>query len=173
MQFLNQALEYATRMDSDDSVGKVALAHPENLKQCIMLAEREGKHRAHVMLLLIMAAQSGDKEILSHLYLKPAYEDNTELLSLVHCGLFSINVSINVPIEIARQSNQIQVICELLMKTYVYPEEGYVFWISLQLRELHISLLQNIYWVKKLRLARNKLTTLPQEISEYLKQVCI
>ena len=171
VQFLNEALEFATQMDSDISVGKVALAGPVNFKQCIMLAEREGKHHAHVMLLMIMAAISGDKEILNHLHLEPAYEDYTELLSLVHCGLFSVNVSVNVPIEIAQQNNKIQVIDELLMKTNVNPEEGYVYWIGLQLRELYKSLLRKIYWVKKLRLARNKLTALPQEMGEYLKQV--
>ena len=174
VQFLNQALEFAAKLDSDINVAKVALARPANFKQCATLAETEEKHHAHVMLLLIMAALSGEREILNHLLLEPVHEikeENTEQLPLIHCGLFSVNVSINVPIEIAQQNNQVQVIDELLMKTNVYSEEGYVCWRGLQLRELNISLLSKIDWVKKLWLSRNKITSLPQEMGEYLKQV--
>ena len=175
MKFLNQALEFATQKDSDVNIGKIALAGPANIKQCIMLAERDRKHRAHVMLLMIMAALSGDKDILNRLSLEPVQnefeENNTELLSLVHCRLFSVNVSSKVPIEIAQQSNQIQITNELLMKTNVYPDEEYVCWRGLQLRELDISLLKKIHWVKKLGLSRNRITTLPQEMGMYLRQV--
>lgn len=183
VEFLNQALEFATWMDSDANVGKIALAHLGNIKHCIRLAEKEGKHHAYVMLSLVKAASSGDKEILNHLLLEPVSEeekfdiynyieeDKEEPLSFVHCGLCSVNVSSKVPIEIAQQSNQIIIVNELLMKTNVCPDEGYVYWVGLQLRAIDTALLREIYWVKKLRLCRNKLTTLPEELCDYLKQV--
>ena len=187
MQFLNQALEFATRMDSDVNIGKISLFHVENIKQCIELAEKEGKHRAHVMLSLIAAALSGNIESLNHLSLEPGSkeekevitfkliymeeDDNNEPLSLIHCGLFSVDVSSKVPIEIAQQSNQIKIVNELLLRTNVYPDEGYVYWVGLQLRAIDIALLREIYWVRKLRLSRNKLTTLPEELGDYLYQV--
>ena len=40
VQFRNQALEFATRMDSDLSVGKlIALAHPTNIIKCLKFAK--------------------------------------------------------------------------------------------------------------------------------------
>ena len=159
-------------MDSDAYVGKVALAHPENIKYCIKLAEREGKHRAYAMLLLITVVRSGNKEILNHLLLEPHHEAySNEPSSYVYCRRFSVYIPINVPIMIAQQSNQIQVTNELLMNTNVRRIEGYVHWRGLQLHKLSISLIRKIYWVKRLILSRNKLTTLPQKMGEYLKQV--
>ena len=69
------------------------------------------------------------------------------------------------------QSNQIQVMNKFLMKENVYPDEGHVHWRGLQLCHVDTSLLREIYWVKKLNLSRNKLTTLPEELGDYLKQV--
>ena len=151
-------------MDSGISVGKIALVHPENIKQCIKLAEREKKHHAHAMLLMIMAALSGDSEILNNLSLTA---DEYGL----YCDKFSVYVRSNEPIKIAQQNNQIQVMNELLMKTDVCPDEGYVYWTELQLCELDISLLRKISWVRKLRLSRNSFTNLPKEMYEYLTQV--
>lgn len=174
-KFLNQALEFATQMDSASNVGKVVLVCPWpsniNLKQCIMLAEREEKHHAHAMLLLVTTALSGVMEILHQISFEPAEEHRNA--AVVHCynDLFSVNVSTRVPIEIAQQSNQNQVMNKLLMMTDVYPDEGNICWEGLQLQKLDLSLLMKIYWVQNLILSRNKLTTLPQEISEYLQQV--
>ena len=164
--FLNQALEFAIRMDSVVNIGKVALAFPSNvnLKPCIMLAEREEKHHAHAMLLLISAALSGDNEILN--YLSLIVVDNG-----LYCDRCSVYVRSNEPIKIAQQNDQVQVMHELLMKTNVYPDEGYVCWKELQLCKLNISLLRRISWVRQLTLSQNSLTTLPKEMCKYLTQV--
>ena len=174
-KFLSQALEFAIRMDSASDVGKVALvcSWPSNinLEQCIVLAEREEKHHAHTMLLLVTAALSGVKEILHQISFEPAKEHRNAAVVCCCSDLFSVNVSTRVPIEIAQQNNQIQVMNELLMMTDVYPDEGYICWGGLQLQKLDLSLLMRISWVRKLILSRNKLTILPQEINEYLQQV--
>ena len=173
VQCLNQTLELATRMDSYINVCKIALAHPTNIAECIKIAERMEKHHAHAMLLLIKVALSGDIKILNHLVLESVqyYRYKEDLLPLVYCGLLYVTVSSNVPIEIARQNNQTQLMHELVMKTNVYPEEGYIYWIGLQLHELSVLLLERIYWVKNLWLSRNKLATLPDDIDKYLNQV--
>ena len=179
VEFLNQALEFATRIDSDVNIGVISLFHVENIGQCIKLAEKEGKHRAYVMLSLIAAALSGNKASINHLLLKSAswkgnylekYNDNDPLL-LTHCGLYSVDVSCKVPIEIAQQNNQTEIVNELLLRMNVCPEEGYVYWVGLQLQAVDVALLQEIHWVKKLTLARNKLATLPEEMEYYLQQV--
>ena len=166
VQFLNQALEFATRMDGDVNIGAISLFHVENIKQCIELAEREGKHRAYVMLSLIAAALSGNKESINHLSLKPGENEDS-----VHCDLLSVDVSSKVPIEIAQQSDQIKIVNQFLLRTNVCPDEGYVYWVGLQLQAVGVALLREIHWVRKLRLARNKLTTLPEELKYYLRQV--
>ena len=176
VQFLNQALEFATLMDSDVNIGTISLFHVGNNNDCIQLAKREGKHRAYVMLSLIAAALSGNIENINRLSLKPYLEKYNEYelddpLSLVHCDLFSIDVSSKVPIEITQQSDQIKVVNELLLRTNVCPNEGYVYWVGLQLQAVDVALLQEIHWVRKLRLARNKLTTLPENLEYCLQQV--
>ena len=174
-KFLSQALEFATQMDSASNVSKVALVCPWpsniNLKQCIVLAEREEKHHAHAMLLLVTAALSGVQEILHQISFEPAEEYRNVAVVCCCSDPFSVNISTRVPIEIAQQNNQNQVMNELLMMTGVYPDKGYICWKGLRLQKLNLSLLMNIYWVQNLILSRNKLTSLPQEISEHLQQV--
>ena len=193
VHLLNQALEFATWMDNDVSIGKISLFHVENINYCIKLAKKEGKHHAYVMLSLIAAALSGNKECLNHLSLESVPEEKNNLfklvyfhgfdddlgfmvdvdepLSLMHCGLFSVDVSSKVPIEIAQQKDQNKIVHELLLKTNVCPDEGYVCWVGLQLQAVDTELLQEIHWVKKLRLDRNKLTTLPENLDDCLQQV--
>ena len=50
-------------------------------------------------------------------------------------------------------------------------EEGTVYWHGLRLLVLDVSWLRKIYWVKRLRLARNGFKQLPNEMGTYLKQV--
>ena len=174
VHFRNKALEFATRLDSDVNVGKiVALAQPTNIIKCIEFAQTREKRHALAMFLLIEAIASGDQEAVNCLLLKPIKYINCseDVLPLTCCSSLSVTISTNVPIEIARRFNQPHLMYEVLMKTNVYPKEGYVYWIGLQLRELSPSLIKGINWVKHLRLSRNKLTTLPNVIGKYLKQV--
>ena len=174
VQFRNQALEFATRMDSDVSVGKIiALAQPTNIVKCIEFAKTKKKLHALAMFLLIEAVASGDQEAVNCLLLKPTQYINysEDVLPLTYCSTLSVTISSYVPIEIARRFNQPHLMYEVLMKTNVYPKEGYICWIGLQLRELCPSLVDRINWVKYLRLSRNKFTTLPYVIGIFLKQV--
>ena len=86
-------------------------------------------------------------------------------------AVLSGNISTVVPIEIARHNGQNQVREELLLKTDVNQEEGYVYWHGLRLLSLDITWLKKIAWVKKLRLTRNGFMSLPPEMGLYLKQV--
>ncbi len=81
------------------------------------------------------------------------------------------NVSTVVPIEIARRANNGAVREELLLRTDVNQEEGSVYWHGLRLTNLDLSWFEKISWVKKLRLARNGLKSIPKEIGGYLRQV--
>ena len=86
--------------------------------------------------------------------------------------MISGSVSTVVPIEIARRHQNNDIRKELLLHTDVNQEEGSVYWHGLRLLHLDISLVRKIHWVKYLRLARNGLRVIPNELGNYLKQVC-
>ena len=86
--------------------------------------------------------------------------------------MISGNVSTVVPIEIARRAQNNDIREELLLHTDVNQEKGSVYWHGLRLLHLDISWVRKIHWVKYLRLARNGLRVIPNELGNYLKQVC-
>ena len=163
--------------DNPINVGKLVVKGATELLSCLQYAKDENKPQAEAMLLLIIAAQTGDKAIVQKLFAEPApglqnqqdYEDDA--FRDVQKAVLSGNISTVVPIEIARRNGQSQVREELLLKTDVNQEEGYVYWHGLRLLSLDITWLRKIAWVKKLRLARNGFKSLPPEMATYLKQV--
>ena len=176
---LNRALVAASKNDNHYNIGKLIVKGATNLEDCLKIAKEEKKPHARAMILLVKAAQTGNKAIVQKLFGETAvglenprdYSDDS--FSDVQKGVLSGKVSTVVPIEIARRNGQAAVREELLLKTDVNQEEGYVYWHGLRLLHLDISWLRKIHWVKKLRLARNGFKNLPPEMGTYLKQVCV
>ena len=174
---LDRALKAAVKNDDHSNIGKLVVKGAKELHSCLQYAKDEKKPHARAMLLLIIAAQIGDKAIVQKLFGEPApglqnkqdYEDDA--FGDVQKAVLSGNISTVVPIEIARRNGQSQVREQLLLKTDVNQEEGYVYWHGLRLLYLDLTWLRRIYWVKKLRLARNGFKSLPPEMGTYLKQV--
>ena len=174
---LDRALRVAVKNDSHLNVSKLVLKGAKVLQECLKYSKEENKPHARAMLLLIIGAQTGDKAIIHKLFGEPApdlqnkqdYEDDG--FRQVQEAVLSGNISTVVPIEIARRNGQSQVREELLLKTDVNQEKGYVYWHGLRLLKVEISWLRKISWVKKFQLARNSLKTLPLEMGAYLKQV--
>ena len=94
-------------------------------------------------------------------------EDNLEELQAAIAGG---NIRTVIPIEISRRNNASAVREELLLRTDVDKDSGVVLWFGLCLKQLEIFWLRKIYWVKKLRLARNEFSSLPPQMGSYLKQ---
>lgn len=174
-QFFKEALRAAIEMDSDMNVGHLASSGPIDIHDCIKFAEKEGKSHARTLLLLILAAQTGDMNVLSQLRLetvdKEHFGDAESKSPLVHSSQLLVNVSPTVPIEIAHRKGHSQVREEMIMKTNVYPEEKRVHWSGMQLKELEFSWMSRISWVERLKLDRNELMALPNELGQYLQQV--
>ena len=174
---LDRALKVAVKNDNHVNVGKLVVKGAKELQSCLQYAKDKKKPHARAMLLLIIAAQTGDKEIVRKVFAEPApglqnkqdYEDDA--FGDVQKAVLSGKISMIIPIEIAGRNGQSQVREELLLKTDVNQEEGYVYWHGLRLLQLDIAWLRKIAWVKKLRLARNGFKSLPPEIATYLKQV--
>ena len=96
---------------------------------------------------------------------------NDDNFSDVQKAIISGQVSTIVPIEIAR-CYQNPIVCEeLLLRTNVDLKEGSVYWNDLHLLVVDLSWIRKIQWVKRLRLAGNGFSSIPNEIGGYLKQV--
>ena len=172
-QFFKEALRAAIEMDSDVNIGYLALSGPIDIYECIKFAEKEGKSHARASLMLILAAQTGDMDVLTQLHLKTVDKESfgESKFPLIHSSLLLVNISPTVPIEIAHKNGHLQVREEMIMKTNVYPEEKKVHWSGMQLKELDVSWMSRISWVERLKLDRNGLTVLPSELGQYLQQV--
>lgn len=173
-QFFKEALRAAIEMDSDVNVGYLTLSTQFNIPKYVDLAQREGKPRARTLLMLVMAAQTGDMEVLNQLDLKEEDRESSggeKKTPQVHSLQLQVSVSPIAPIETAHRSGHFQLRDELTIRTNVYPEEKSVHWSGLQLKEVNVSLMSRISWVEQLKLDRNRLTVLPVEIGQYLQQV--
>ena len=178
--YLNRALEAAVKNDDHVSVGKLVLHGSTNISECLRYAKDARKPRARAMLLLIKAAQTGDVAIVQKVFgeheaapgLKHPQDYEDDGFRDVQEVALSLDNLTRVPMEIARCKQYYHSMREqLLFRTDVNMEEGYVYWHGLQLLQIEISWLRKIAWVKKLRLARNGLKSLPPEIGTFLKQV--
>ena len=172
--YLNQAMLAAVKNDNHSNIGKLVLHGSRNIFECLRYAGYANKPHARAMLLLIKAAQTGDIALVQKVFSEPVTVllDKEQCLDDLYYDFFKgQEPALSVPIEIARRYGNGRVREELLLKSNVNQEEGYVYWNDLRLLHLDISLLRKIPWVKKLMLARNRLRNLPPEIGSYLKQV--
>ena len=177
----NRALVVATRNDNHHNIGKLILKGATNLVECLEIATVEKKPHSRAILLLIRASISGNKNVVKKLFNDPTAnvskldpkEFNDDQFPDVQRAVLSGKVSTVVPIEIARLKGNANVREELLIRTDVNQEEGYIYWHGLRLLSLESSWLRKISWVKQLRLARNGFKSLPPEMGMYLKQVYI
>ena len=172
---MNRALMAATKNDDYFLIVELVKKGADNLDECLDSAQTKIKPHAHAMLLLIKAASSGDKALLQKLFGESVDKSDDSYdpagFTNVQMAVLSGKVSAMVPIEIARRNGHLQVWEELLFKIGVNQEERYVHWREMGLVQLEVSLLRKIGWVKRLRLARNDLQTLPDDMGNYLKQV--
>lgn len=174
---LNRALLAAVRNNNHVIVGKLVLVGARNMEEALTVAREEHKHHSRGMLLLGKAAQENDIALLRKLFGEPStevgseelYDDSgfKEVQGIVSRG----EVMTIVPMEIARKSGNAGLREELLVHTDVNKKEGAVKWHGLRLLSIEPTVMQRIPWVKKLKLSRNALQSLPATIGVYLTKV--
>ena len=173
---INHALLAAVESGSPSNVGKLILRGATNIDEALAKSRKEKQHAVTATLLIIEAAIENDKILVLKLYGENVNEDTKiplteeDDLAELQAAVATNNIKTVVPIEIARRHNAGAVREELLLKTDVDKDTGVVLWFGLRLTQLEISWLRRIYWVKKLRLARNEFSSLPSEMGSYLKQ---
>ena len=174
---LSRCLISAVKNDNSVNIGKLVVKGARDYHQCLELATKEKKPKARAMLMLIIAASTGDVTIVQHLYGETVEdsslckdwfldEDFGEVQQIVQNGV----VSTVVAIEIARRCGNPHVREALVLKTDVEEEEGVVSWHGLRLLRIEESWLEKISWVKTLRLARNGLRVLSDNMGNNLRQ---
>lgn len=159
-------------------MGKLIVKGADNFQECLELASNPADHKPHAraMLLLVKSAREGNRSLVLRLFGEGSHNQDTsefsdEAFKDVQKVVIDGKVSTVVPIEIARRSGNTAVREELLLRTDVKQQDGTVYWHGLRLLVLDVSWLRKIYWVQRLRLARNGFKTLPNEMGTYLKQV--
>ena len=177
--FFNSALLAAVQSGEcgkPSIISKLVLYGATNIDTALAESRPLKQYAVTAALLIIKAAMVNDKILVLKFYgeniqgdtkIPLAKEDNLEELQ---AAVASGNIRMVVPIEISRRSHASAVREELLLRTYVDKDSGVVLWFGLHLTQLEISWLRKIYWVKKLRLARNEFASLPPEMGNYLKQ---
>lgn len=76
-----------------------------------------------------------------------------------------------IPIQRAHHHKSEAVWEELLLHTDVNSDKGTVHWHGLRLLQLNLSWIKAVQWVRRFRLAKNGLRSIPNDIGRYLKQV--
>lgn len=166
---LPRALLAAVRRDDHISIGKLVTKGAQNLSEGLELAEKEGKHCALAILLLVTAAMRDDHSLVLRLFSQSSGAD--DIPGKVRVAVISRKVSTVVPIEIAQRKKHRATREELLLRTDVNQAEGFVDWHGLHPNELEVTWLRKISWVKQLHLARNGFRFLPVEIGSCLPHV--
>ena len=171
---LQTALLVAVEKNSAVNAGKIIIKGQDSLdiNAALIHATEVQSHAVHALLLLVKAAYDDDVNLVFTLY---GHYDNPLIsncdMHLVQLAIQKKQVSTAVPIEIARQKKRAAVREELLLRTDTNMAEGTVWWHGLCLKELEISWLKRIHWVRKLLLAENDFQTLPPQMGNYLIHV--
>ena len=174
---IDRALIAAVENGNHSNVAKLILRGASNIDKALEKSQRLRKNAVSAALLIIKAAMENDRILVLKLYgedvqglitkIPLSEENDLNELQQVVCNH---TIKTVVPIEIARQSGASAVREELLLRTDVDKESGTVLWFGLCLKQLEISWLRKIHWVRKLNLAQNEFVTLPLEMGSYLKQ---
>ena len=176
--FFNSALLVAVQSGEcgkPSIINKLVLYGATNIDTTLAESRLLKQYAVTATLLIIKAAMVNDIILVLKLYgeniqgdtkIPLTEQDNLEELQ---AAVASGYIRTIVPIEISRRSHASAVREELLLRTDVDKDSGIILWFGLHLTQLEISWLRKIYWVKKLRLARNEFTSLPLEMGSYLK----
>ena len=171
----NSALLAAVDSGSPSNAAKLILRGATNIDEALAKSRNLKQHEVTAALFIIKAAMVNDKILVLKLFGEnvqgetkiPLTEDDD--LTKLQAAVATNNIRTVAPIEISRRNNASAVREELLLRTDVDKNSSVVLWFGLRLTQLEISWLKRIYWVKKLRLARNEFTSLPSEMGNYLK----
>ena len=174
---INCALLAAVESDSPSNTGKLILHGATNIDEALEKSRKLHHHEVTAVLLITKAAMENDKTLVLRIYgeniqgqeIKIPFTEEDDLDEL-RVAMHSYKIEIRQLIEICKKYDCSVVKDELLLRTDVDKHSGVVLWLSLGLRQLEVSWLRKIEWVKYLILSKNKLITLPPSIGSYLKQ---
>ena len=173
---IDSAMLVAVNSGDPSNIGKLIFYGATNIDTALAESCQLKQYAVTATLLIIKAAIENDRILVLKLYGENVNGDTKiplteeDDLAKLQAAVATTNIRTVVPIEISRRNNAGAVREELLLRTGVDQDNGVVLWFGLRLTQLEISWLRKIYWVKKLRLARNEFSSLPPEMGSYLKQ---
>ena len=171
---LNSALLAAVESGSPNNVGELILHGATNIDLALTKSRSLKQPAVTAALLMIKAAMENDRILVLKLYGENFNGEKTKIplgddnLAELQAAVSSNNIETLIPIEISIKSKSLAVTEELLLRTDVDEGNKVVLWHYLGLRNLEVSLLNKIQWVKKLNLAHNYFISLPPEMGRHL-----
>jgi len=173
---INEALMAAVDTGNHGNVGKLIYRGATCIDEALEKSRTLKMYSVTATLLIVKAAMVDDWILVRTLYgenvldlpSKIPMTSRDNLSKLQNCVL-DRSFKTGVAIEMSRRNNAPKVREELLLRTGIDKEKGYVLWSGLQLTQLDISWLQKVNWVKELILDCNELSSLPTEIGTCLK----
>ncbi len=173
--YLDRCLLAATRNGNILNMIKIIIKGAANFDECLKVAQELNKPKAIAQLLLNLAANQGNRDLLLDLLSDPLacteHSYKQFMTPEVRKSAWSKEVSMVTPMRIARRQQHFLIQQDLMMKIGVDMKTSTILWHELRLSSLELSWLQSITWAKTLRLDRNVLGALPASIGFYLRAV--
>lgn len=174
-EYLDRCLLVATRNENIVNMLKIVIKGATNFDECLKVAHELNKPKAKTQLLLNLAAFKGNRDLLLDVLSDPSacteHSYKEFMTSEVRKSAQNKEVSMVMPMRIARRQKQFLIQQDLMMKISVDMKTSTILWHDLRLTSLELSWLQGITWVETLKLDRNFLGALPASIGFYLRAV--
>jgi len=157
---LNRALIAAVNTNNPILVGELVLRGADNVKDALIYSKSERKIQSTAMLLLLVAVTTDDNFLLTQLFdngpINHPLLANSPVTKVRHI-VASDTEFLNIPIEIARQKENVMVFHNLLLHSRV-TKCSKIDWHGHNLSNVDSVLFLEIPWVRHLILASTKLS---------------
>ena len=158
---LNRALIAAVNTNNPILVGELVLRGADNVKDALIYSKKERKVQSTAMLLLLVAVTTDDNFLLTQLFdngpINHPLLANSPVNKVRHIVITDTEF-LNIPIEIARQRENVMVFHNLLLHSRVTESTGKIDWHGHNLSNIDSVVFHEIPWVRHLILASTKLS---------------
>lgn len=141
-------------------VGELVLRGADNVKDALIYSKKERKVQSTAMLLLLVAVTNDDNFLLTQLFdngpINHPLLANSPVNKVRHIVATDTEF-LNIPIEIAKQRENVMVFHNLLLHSRVTESTGRIDWHGHNLSNVDSVLFHEIPWVRHLILASTKL----------------
>ena len=178
---LQRALLIAVKeRDSPETIARIIMKGKDgkdiSTEEALKTAVDNHKFRARGMLLMLKAVKENNHDLVLYLYgvkrSKPKYNwISDDEFPLVQEVFKRMEMPTQFAIQLDGSDQDSRVYGEILVRTGVNEKEKVVKWQDLGIKRILTDWLSHIQWVEKIYLSQNRIRSLSQEMSRYLRNV--